>query len=939
MALPNIQVITRKDSLINPINFELPYKSLLYLNERHDKAQEQLGKLNSYKGQLLSSVHESERDKVSARYDSYMSQIDNFVDPSSGYAGNALSAALRLGQEAAGDYYFIGRQVANKAYEDYRTGIINSKLSESQKRYLLENAKYSYTDKYENETDDEAKSNKVKEELSGIIHDPSNLNDKVTGGTTWTPSTFAVEEKDLQKFMAGVASTVGKTYGGANSTVYYRDANGNYTPDASKSIDGLWYYQKTNGGFEKLDKNKLIDAIYNAFASDKGHEDWLRRQYDIGVWENNNGKSDFISEFTDRQGNVLSYDDYKKQIITRFATDNAYYKPGGTTYTSEPGMKLLATLAKPTTSSSSKSGGGDTSETITSLNKYSNPSGNISVKIKTANDKIGEKLLIEQNLSILAEEMNLPLTGQESAQEIYSSISKKYNESNTPVPAEIIQAYKNWKKLNEELESEFANNKDLKDNLEFKAAMDKGSDLSFIAKTNPIAERYLKRVNETFRDFDNNQVDNIYFPVKDADRFLDEFSTNVSYAKNLGLHKYVDKLGQQYISLDKEHSQYLYFVNKAIANSIGRSTGMYIDESTGEQKFRPSGGYPIQGTFIKLSNGNMVPQRNNNWTNSFVNNIDDEYERATKYLIDNHLINSNGETEDNYASVPLYTISENNLMELNERLSGSKDYVIKHASEISNDALQAMTGNDIPEIQLGNNKSNTTYPVTDPETKSIIISAIQALATNPTENHRVDFHTQKLGYGTLITVAPKIDWDKKQHHSNVRLGEIGGHQVTTDEGFRVFLPEWQLSEIKDYLESLPGYKESRKLSLDYLSKHETPLFDCTYRLTSANGNDFIMYRKGSDQGSPMDLSTAGKFLRLSNIIDDYNSIIISRGGIDNKSQQYRSMISNIIVNLGDCYGLTVDDLTTDNKPDKTKWPIQMQHQFDQLVYLLTKDIE
>lgn len=937
MALPNIQVITRKNSLIKPIEYGEIGNSFLYLTERHDKAQEQLGKLNSYKGQLLSSVHESERDKVSARYDSYMSQIDNFVDPSSGYAGNALSAALRLGQEAAGDYYFIGRQVANKAYEDYRTGIINSKLSESQKRYLLENAKYSYTDKYGNETDDEAKSNKVKEELSGIIHNPSDLNDKVTGGTTWTPNTFAVEEKDLQKFMAGVAATVGRTYGGANSTVYYRDANGNYTPDASKSSDGLWYYQKTNGGFEKLDKNKLIDAIYNAFASDKGHEDWLRRQYDIGVWENSNGKSDFVSEFTDRQGNVLSYEDYKKQVITKFATDNAYYKPGGTTYHAEAGMQLLASLAKPTSTKSSKSGSG-TSDTTDAMNRYSNPSGNISVKVKTANDKIGEKLLIEQNLSLLAEKLNLPLNGSESAQEVYSKITEKYANNNQAVPAEVIQNYKDWKKLNEELESEFAGNVDLKNNLEFKAAMDNGSDLSFIAKTNPIAERYLKQVNETFRDLNNNQLDVIYFPVKDADEALSLFRGNNSNASTFGLSKFIDKNGQQFIGIDKEHSQYLYFVNKALENNIGQTIGDYIDYE-GNKKFRPSAGFPMQGTYYRDEQGRMLSQHNVNWTNSFVNDIEDEYVRATKYLVRNHMIDSEGKSEDKYVSQPLYTISENNFIELQKKNAGAQQYVITNAADLTVEALQSMTGNDIPELQIGDNQMNTTVPITDPKKRADIISTIQALATSSGEKARVEFHTDKYGYGTLITVSPKQDWSQQQRHRNIELHKEGAHQITADEGFRVYLPEWQLTDIRAYLESMPGYKESRKLNLDYLAGHETPIFDCTYRLASGNGSDFIMYRKGSDTGAPMDLTTASKFLQLSNTIDSYNTSINAAGGIDPKSSQYKSMLSNIIVNLGDCYGLTVADLTTDGKPDKAKWPITMQQQFDQLIYLLTKDVE
>ena len=136
----------------------------------------------------------------------------------------------------------------------------------------------------------------------------------------------------------------------------------------------MWYYTNRNLGYEALSKDKIADAISNAFDSNPEYEEWLRRSWDIDVWENSRGKEE-DNPVLDSHKLAMGYDEYKRNIINRFAKNASYYHPKGSTMEVGIGMQALATAAK--TAAKTTSNLGKEINPKSFLWNHNNPSGMI----------------------------------------------------------------------------------------------------------------------------------------------------------------------------------------------------------------------------------------------------------------------------------------------------------------------------------------------------------------------------------------------------------------------------------------------------------------------------------------------------------------------------------------------------------------------------------
>ena len=901
---------TPVQSTIQTPDVNILANSLKTMEQRRYTAAENMAKISTALGKIRELVHNDSEtsDWLNELNENVSGGIQSLIDE--GNYGQAIFQSIQTAADLLNRPDVQGRIKDNAAYEEFRKGVLSGDYSDAQKRFLLDQPgnQYRHIDIYEGETDRTAIENRAKEAEQGIR--PGSAG-KVIGSVTWAPSTYAIKEQDTNGFMARVLQQVGKTYGGGNSTIFYKDAAGNYTPDASQSVDGLWYYQRSTGGYEALDRNKLRSAIYNAFATNQEQDEWLRRQWEIGVWDNSKGNDNFINEFTDSHGHALSYEEYKDQVITRFANNAAYYKPGDVKYSSEAGMAAMAAAAK-------KGASGTESSDKSILWDYETPSGMIKVGVETAAKRLADKVERENTLRTHAQELNIPnLTGNESAQELYTLIAQDYSSKGKEIPVEVIQQYKDWKNLNEELQSEFEGDTDKKNAFEFKASLDNGVDMSGLASQgNPYAVDYMKKVVDTFKDNKGRPITKVYFPVSNSVDALRLFDNNGKTAESYGIAPYVDGAGQHYVSLDKNHSQYLYLINKALSDSGYLRMGYILPEGYNPREFRGNDyvNRQFQGTLYLDENKKFHRSDNRNWTNDFVNDIEDPYKAATKMLEDKHISTELSNDRD----IPLYVSEENNLMEITARQAGLSSTIVTDASKITEQAIQSLTGADIDEFQVGTNLTNTRFRVKDPAKRAEIMSILQGILRNPQEKSRVEFHTDRHGLGTLITVAQNAN--PKTHYSAVLLDDVGDDKtgrisINEQDQFSIYIPNWMLSTIRDALKNQPGYEEAEKLYHDFLAGHSTPVFDCTRKLTSVDGKTYIYSNPSKNSNISLKEKDAVKLYNLSQTIDTYNTLITSKG-INLESEEnkpmYKNIIADIITKYADVYNLPI----TSNNPQE-----------------------
>lgn len=291
------------------------------MEQRRYTAAEQMAKVNDTISKVGSLLHNDEetQDWFNGVKASTIDKLQSSIDE--GNYGQAIFDSIQQASKLLTRPDVEGRIKANAAYEEFRKGVNSANISDDQKQYLLATNPYYYFDRYEGETEEEAKQNRAQEKELALAGNPVFHNSPIVGGTSWTPNQNAVAEHDISEVLKSAMEIITADKGKGYSLAF-RDLNGNETTEANS--DG-YYYAKRGSTWERLDASTIEQAMNRIMASNPAYRDSFNRQYDIMKWKYDNGKEQqFGQGILDQNGIVKSRDRWISDIIKETARGKAY---------------------------------------------------------------------------------------------------------------------------------------------------------------------------------------------------------------------------------------------------------------------------------------------------------------------------------------------------------------------------------------------------------------------------------------------------------------------------------------------------------------------------------------------------------------------------------------------------------------------------------------
>ena len=299
---------------IAPVNLEILNKTYDTLQKGHESAIQATSALQAEMAKL--DLNEAESAWRQQKIDEIKSTLED-----NSYMGNAYHALDDL-TLLSGDLFsnpeLLGRLQAQQDYKTYMTKLDASNLSEDKKEYFREKNPYYYQDKVDVNTG------------------------KIIGGTKWEPTDRFVDQYDYTKLYEQAVRMTAKKKG-ANQTIYYKDAEGNFTPDVNQSVDKLPYYKK-DISYEELRAQDIEETLKALLKTNPEAKASIIQDYKISAWKHNNSIKEnpnqlIIDEFTDDNGVELSQDEYIKKMFDPLYKTSSY-KYYDSNITELAGLKL-----------------------------------------------------------------------------------------------------------------------------------------------------------------------------------------------------------------------------------------------------------------------------------------------------------------------------------------------------------------------------------------------------------------------------------------------------------------------------------------------------------------------------------------------------------------------------------------------------------------------
>lgn len=236
----------------------------------------------------------------------YYNKIVNTIEENTLYGNSyaALDDLVELEGNINSAPDIIGRLNAQKAYTAFQTSIDeNDELPESYKQMYKELNPYHYEDIYDK-------------------------NGNIVSGTVWTPNPVPTKVIPQWEIMTDALAACAQESGQGTITRWL-DKNGVITTDPQEAFDGEVYNTTTNS-WEKLPREKIIEAIHTKIRSTPGALESIQQDYNVAYYhtlKNNaiTGKKT-ISEVTDDQGELLDIDQYVSKTFGDFADITSYYR-------------------------------------------------------------------------------------------------------------------------------------------------------------------------------------------------------------------------------------------------------------------------------------------------------------------------------------------------------------------------------------------------------------------------------------------------------------------------------------------------------------------------------------------------------------------------------------------------------------------------------------
>lgn len=295
--------------------------SLKTMEQRRYTAAEQMAKVNETISKVSTMLHNDEetQDWFNGVKADTIDRIQSSINE--GNYGQAIFDSIQQASKLLTRPDVEGRIRANAAYEEFRKGVNSANISDDQKQYLLATNPYYYFDRYEGETEEEAKQNRTQEKELALAGNPVFHNSPIVGGTSWTPNQNAVAEHDISEVLKSAMEIITADKGKGYSLAF-RDLNGNETTEANS--DG-YYYAKRGSTWERLDAAIIEQAMNRIMASNPAYRDSFNRQYDIMKWKYDNGKEQqFGQGILDQNGIIKGRDQWISDIIKETARGKAY---------------------------------------------------------------------------------------------------------------------------------------------------------------------------------------------------------------------------------------------------------------------------------------------------------------------------------------------------------------------------------------------------------------------------------------------------------------------------------------------------------------------------------------------------------------------------------------------------------------------------------------
>lgn len=290
---------------IAPVNLEILGKTFDTLEQGHQNAVKTASELKTTIANL--PMNEQEDDFKQQ----LINEIENTIDYNTTYGNSyaALDDLITKAGDIMSDGRVIGRLRNQAAKEEYDAKVDIMAISEGMKQMYKEENPYIYV---EGEID----------ERTG----------KTVPGELWKPKTnpvATVSPTEIQNYALQIAAEESGSY----QTITFLDKNGKPTSNAEESVDGL-IYQQIGTTYQRLPKEKIAEAYRIAINSIPGAEDSLRQdfkyakwQYDKLVEKNTQEGGDttpYVPGFTDRDGNIYTYDQWLDNKISEFSDKSAY---------------------------------------------------------------------------------------------------------------------------------------------------------------------------------------------------------------------------------------------------------------------------------------------------------------------------------------------------------------------------------------------------------------------------------------------------------------------------------------------------------------------------------------------------------------------------------------------------------------------------------------
>ena len=280
---------------VSRVNLETLGKSFDTLEQGHKEAVKTASDLKT-------AIYNLQMDNSENGFkDQLISEIQKTIDDNTVYGNQyaALDDIIAKSGDIATDGRVSGRLKSYAAKKEFDNRLDKMNITEDMKTMYKELNPYEYTDGEFNET-----TNKYEE------------------GKIWEAKDTPVNTVPISTIQQLALQIASKKEGGGN-TVYFMDANGNYTTDAKKSVDGQ-IYKTVDTKYTILSREKIAEAYKLAIDSIPGAEESLKQDYKLDTWKYNKAVTEedpapVIKGITDKNGYKLSYDNWLNAKITDFA--------------------------------------------------------------------------------------------------------------------------------------------------------------------------------------------------------------------------------------------------------------------------------------------------------------------------------------------------------------------------------------------------------------------------------------------------------------------------------------------------------------------------------------------------------------------------------------------------------------------------------------------